>query len=120
MTVAQTKTFTEYCNNASQDEYQGAYTNVMATFDSPGNGVLTPAAIRDRITNDPQNSSIDYAVLVISLSHPNQPGMVHGVHTVSKYHPRFGFPATGWDGQLFASVQDVVVKPNHHNDPNPK
>jgi hypothetical protein len=108
LTVAQTKTFTKYYNDASQDEYQGAYTDVMATFDSPGNGVLNPAVIRDLITNDPKNSWMGYAVLVVSLAHPNQPGMIHGVHTVLKYHPRFGFPATEWDSQLFASIQDVV------------
>jgi hypothetical protein len=108
LTAAQTRTFTDYYNDASLDEYQGAYADVMATFDSPGTGVLTPAAIRDLITNDPQSSSMGYAVLVVSLANPNLPGMIHGVHTVSKYHPRFGFPATGWDGQLFASIQDVV------------
>jgi hypothetical protein len=108
LTMAQTKTFTEYYNDAFQDEYQGAYANVMATFDSGGNGVLTPAAISDLITNNPQNLSMGYAVLVVSLAHPNQPGMIHGVHTVSKYHPRIGFPATKWNGQLFASIQDVV------------
>jgi predicted RecA/RadA family phage recombinase len=107
-TAAQNKTFTEYYNDASNDEFRGDYTTVMATFASPGVGNVQPVTIRDLISNDPHRSSMGYAVLVVSASNPNQPGLIYGMHTVSKYAPRFGFPATPWDSQLFATLHDVV------------
>jgi hypothetical protein len=72
-TLVQTKTFTEYYNNAALDEFHGAYGPVMAIFNSPGVPGTTPAYIRKLVLNDPQNSSMGYAVLVVPLNPPNSP-----------------------------------------------
>jgi hypothetical protein len=108
MTAAQTKNYTEYYNTAGNDEFQGDYTTAMAVFDSPGAGVLAPVDIRELLTNEPQESSMGYAVLVVSAGNPNQPGLIYSLHTVTKYPTCFGFPVTQWDNLMFASTQDVV------------
>jgi hypothetical protein len=82
-TAAQNKTFTEYYNDASNDEFRGDYTTVMATFASPGVGNVQPVTIRDLISNDPHRSSMGYAVLVVSASNPNQPGLIYGIRSAS-------------------------------------
>jgi hypothetical protein len=107
-TMAQLKTFTEYYNDASVDEFHGAYAAAMSVFTAPGNPAVTPANIRELITNDSRNSSMGYALHMLLPTNPNQPGLIYGVHSVSKYLPRFGFPASPWDNVLFASVHEVV------------
>jgi hypothetical protein len=54
-TVAQTKTFTEYYNDASLDEFHGAYDTVMGIFASPSVAAKAPAFIRDLVSSDPRN-----------------------------------------------------------------
>lgn len=107
-TVAQTKTYTEFYNDVSNDEFQGTYDTVMAVFASPGAANITPVMIRELITNEPQSSSMGYAVLIVSPIHPNLPGLIYGMHTVTRYATRFGFPVTQWDNGLFATIHDVV------------
>jgi hypothetical protein len=65
LTLAQNKTYADFYNDTTTDEFQGAYGPVMAIFNSPGDPGITPAAIRDLVSNDPQNSSMGYLVLVI-------------------------------------------------------
>ena len=107
-TVAQTKTFTEFYNDASLDEFHGVYDTVMSVFASPGTATNTPAVIRDLVSSDPRNSSMGYVVLVVSPQQPAAPGLIYGMHTISKYATRLGHPATPWDNELFASLHDVV------------
>jgi hypothetical protein len=107
-TEAQIKTFTEYYNDASLDEFHGAYASVMGIFASPGVVANTPALIRDLVSSDPRNSSMGYAALVVSPQQAAAPGLIYGLHTISKYATRLGHPATPWDGDLFASLHDVV------------
>ena len=107
-TLAQIKTFTEFYNDATLDEFGGTYGTVMAVFASPGTAGTTPASIRDLITNDPHNSSMGYVTLVVSPAQAGDPGLIYALHTVSKYSIRLGHPATPWDNGLFASLHDVV------------
>jgi hypothetical protein len=109
-TLAHNKTFAEYYNNASMDEFQGDYTTVMTVFNAPGNVAATPASIRELVTNDPKNSSMGYIVLVVTPAAPNSPGLIYGLHSLAKYTVCLGQPAIPWDDKIFASLHDVVAR----------
>jgi hypothetical protein len=106
--LAQSRSFTEFYNDTTMDEFHGVYGPVMSVFDSPGAAGATPAAIRELISNDPRSSSMGYLVLVLPPNAPNSPGLIYGMHSVAKYVTRLGQPATLWDDGLFASIHDVV------------
>jgi hypothetical protein len=106
-TLGQTRTFSEYYNDATVDKFHRAYGPVMPVFNLPGPGA-TPAAIRDLVLNDPRNSSMGYVVLVVPAHAANGPGLIYGMHMVSKYVTHLGQPVTPWDNGLFASIHDVV------------
>ena len=92
----------------SSTVFHGVYDTVMSVFASPGTATNTPAVIRDLVSSDPRNSSMGYVVLVVSPQQPAAPGLIYGMHTISKYATRLGHPATLWDNELFVSLHDVV------------
>jgi hypothetical protein len=54
-TLVQTRTFSEYYNDATVNEFHGAYGPVISVFNLPGPGA-TPTAIRDLVSNDPRDT----------------------------------------------------------------
>ena len=107
-TLASNRTFVEYYNDASVDEFHGNYTNVMTIFTCPGDPTVTPASIRELVTNDPNNSSLGYLFLVADSDDVNDVGLLYGVHNVAKYATRLGHPATPWDNKSYGSLHDVT------------
>jgi hypothetical protein len=104
-------TFTEYYADASQDEFNHQYGSVMNVFASVPGGP-TPAQIWELAVNDPRESSLGYATLVVPAHAPASAGMIYAIHTVAKFTPRFGQPATQWDDRIFGSIVEVVAHQN--------
>jgi hypothetical protein len=102
-----TANFVEYYNDATNDEHHLQYANVMAVFRSiPGGS--TPAQIRELVANNPRETSLGYAVLVIPPNNPAHQGEIYGLHCVSKFGMRLGQPVTQWDNRIFGAVNDVM------------
>jgi hypothetical protein len=101
-------TFTEYYADASQDEFNRQYGAVMNVFASVPGGP-TPAQIRELAVNDPRESSLGYATLVVPAHAPASAGLIYAIHTVAKFTPRLGQPATQWDDRIFGSIGEVVA-----------
>jgi hypothetical protein len=101
-------TFLEYYSDASQDEFNRQYGAVMNVFESVPGGP-TPAQIRELAVNDPRESSLGFATLVVPAHAPASAGMIYAIHTVSKFTTRLGQPATQWDDRIFGSIGDVVA-----------
>jgi hypothetical protein len=60
--------------------------------------------------NNPQESSLGFAVLVIPM--PAHQGMIFAIHSLSKFAARLRQPATQWDDHIFGSIGEVVAKQN--------
>jgi hypothetical protein len=102
-----TATFVEYYNDVSNDEHHLQYANVMAVFRSiPGGS--TPAQIRELVVNNPRETSLGYATLVIPADNPAHQGLIYGLHSVSKFDMRLGQPNTQWDNRIFGAINDVM------------
>jgi hypothetical protein len=104
-------TFMEYYADASQDEFNRLYGAVMNVFESVPGGP-TPTQIRELAVNDPRESSLGYATLVIPAHAPASAGMIYAIHTVAKFTTRLGQPATQWDDRIFGSIGEVVAHQN--------
>ena len=98
-------TFTEYYNDARQDEYQGDYGGLMNEFNAVGG--RAPGELRNLATMDPE-SSLGYLYLVEAPGDPQHHGYFQVIHSVSRFGARLGFPATVWDDRRFGTVGDVV------------
>jgi hypothetical protein len=83
------------------------YTNVMAVFESAQGG-QTRVQIRELVTNNPRNSSLGYATLVLSAANPAHQGLIYRVHYVANFGTRLGHSPTKRDGHIFGSINDVV------------
>ena len=101
----QTATFVEYYANASRDEHNRQYAGLMTLFESPG-GTQTPAQLRELVCNNPRESSLGFAILCLHA--PGGPGMIYAIHSLARFAPRLGQPATQWDGQIHGSINEVT------------
>jgi hypothetical protein len=106
-TVAPTTTFSEYYNDASKDEHNRLYAQVMTIFPSEAAG-QTLAQIRELRTNNPRDSSLGYVTLVNSTANPAHQGMLYRIHSLAKFETRLGQPPTQWNGCTFGSIHNVV------------
>jgi hypothetical protein len=79
----------------------------MATFRTSG-GLLTPAQLRELVSNNPRESSTGYAALCLPAGNPAHQGTIYAIHSVAKFAARLGQPTMQWDGLLFGSINDVV------------
>jgi hypothetical protein len=101
----QTATFAEFYTDVTRDEHHRQYAGLMALFESPG-GVQTPAQLRELVCNNPRESSLGFAILCLHAQ--GGPGLIYAVHTLARFAPRLGQPATQWDGQVFGSINEVT------------
>ena len=108
---APTSNFTEYYADASKDEYNRQYDAVMGVFASLPGGPQ-PQQIRELVVNNPRESSLGFATLVIPTHNPAHQGLIYAIHSVSKFAPRLGQPVTQWDNRLFGSINEVIGNQN--------
>jgi hypothetical protein len=101
--------FLDFYSDASRDEFNRQYSAVMTVFKSVPGGP-TPQQIRELVVNNPRESSLGFALLVIPT--PAHQGMIYGIHSLSKFATRLGQPATQWDDRIFGSVGEVVANQN--------
>jgi hypothetical protein len=73
----------------------------------PG-GLLSPAQLRELVSNNPRESSTGYAALCLPAGNPAHQGTIYAIHLVAKFTARLGQPTTQWDGLLFGSISDIV------------
>jgi hypothetical protein len=104
-------TFMEYYTDASQDEYNRQYTALMGVFASVPGGP-SPQQIRELVVNNPRESTLGFATLVLPAHNPAHQGMIYALHTVAKFATRLGQPATQWDNRIFGSINEVVGNQN--------
>jgi hypothetical protein len=101
--------FLDFYSDASRDEFNRQYATVMAVFESVPGGI-TPQQIRELVVNNPRESSLGFAVLVLPT--PAHQGLIYAIHSLSKFATRLGQPATQWDDRIFGSVGEVVANQN--------
>jgi hypothetical protein len=101
--------FLDFYSDASRDEFDRQYGAVMAVFQSTPGGP-TPQQIRELVVNNPRESSLGFAVLVLPT--PAHQGLIYGIHSVAKFSARLGQPATQWDDRIFGSIGEVVANQN--------
>ena len=97
----------EYYTDASQDEHNRQYGNVMPLFLSVPGGPA-PAQIRELVANNPRESSLGFAVLALPANNPAHQGLIYALHSVSRFAPILGHPPTQWDNHLFGSINEVI------------
>jgi hypothetical protein len=103
--------FMQYYAAASQDEYNRQYDAVMGVFASVPGGP-SPQQIRELVVNNPRESSLGFATLVVPAHNPAHPGLIYAIHSVTKFAAQLGQPATQWDNRLFGSINKVVGNQN--------
>ncbi len=101
----------EYYTDASQDEYNRQYTALMGVFASVPGGP-SPQQIRELVVNNPRESTLGFATLVLPAHNPAHQGMIYALHTVAKFATRLGQPATQWDNRIFGSINQVAGNQN--------
>jgi hypothetical protein len=83
----------------------------MGVFASVPGGP-SPQQIRELVVNNPRESSLGFATLVIPAHNPAHQGMIYAIHLVTKFATRLGQPATQWDNCLFGSINKVIGNQN--------
>jgi hypothetical protein len=102
----------EYYTDKSQDEYNRQYTALMGVFASVPGGP-TPQQIRKLVVvNNPRESTLGFATLVLSAHNPTHQGMIYALHTVAKFAMRLGQSATRWENRIFGSINQVAGNQN--------
>jgi hypothetical protein len=89
----QLSTFLDYYADASQDEYNCQYSNVMPVFVSVPGGPA-PAQIWELISNNPREPSLGFITLVLPANNPAHQGLLYTLHSISRFAPCLGHPPT--------------------------
>jgi hypothetical protein len=103
--------FMQYYADASQDEYNRQYDAVMGVF-APVPGGPSPQQIRELVVNNPRESYLGFATLLVPAHNPAHPGLIYAIHLVTKFAAQLGQPATQWDNRLSGSIDEVVGNQN--------
>jgi hypothetical protein len=97
----------DYYADGTKDKYDRQYTNVMTVFMSVPGGPA-PAQIHKLISNNPRESSLWFATLVLPTNNPAHQGLLYALHSLSSFAPRLGHPPTQWDDHLLGSINEAI------------
>ncbi len=92
-------------SDAAYDPFNGDYRSIMDTYHVPiqANNAPTPAELSAAASNARSSGTlIPTAFLLLQRDHK-----IHCYHSISKFTPRLGMPATPWDNFLFATKGDL-------------
>lgn len=102
----QIATFADYYSDSANDDLQGNYRELMASF-GPTSGEQ-PADLRANACSDARASGTGYLRLEALPGNPAHPGQLVAYHLASQVVRRTGHAPTQWDNRLFMYTGDLV------------